>query len=273
MISDPKLVFYACISKGTTILAEFNSVDPDLQTLALKCLEKAPALHSMFSHTVRKRTYTFLLDEPDPYIYFAIFDEKMERYETLWFLNRVKEAFKGMIRNDPIKNFDDLSSLCFQGEFNPVFRQLLSHPVEPEQLNLDLNSSLPQNVLKDKRNLSLDCSTRGKRIVSLPLLGKPGKGLKKKKRLSGEVNGDTRDHLMENKVVDVSDDGGSQTRDFPASMQKNGGYLGDMGAGRQKAKQVWKQQVWMVLILDLCVCSVLFGVWLWICRGFRCVDG
>ena len=257
MISDPKLIFYACISKEATILAEFNSVDPDLHTLALKCLEKAPALHSMFSHTIRERTYTFLLDEAHPFLYFGIFDEKMERTETMWFLNRVKEEFKCMIRNDQVKDFDDLGSHRFQGEFNPVFRQLLSPPVEPEQLNLDL-----------KRNSSLDCSTRGKRIVSLPLLGKPIKGLKKKNRLSGEVNGDTRDHLMENKVVDVSDDGGCQT----GPMQKNGGYLGDMAAGRQKAKQVWKQQVWLVLMLDLCVCSVLFGVWLWICGGFRCID-
>lgn len=246
-------------------------MDQDLQNLALKCLEKAPALHSMFSHTIRERTYTFLLEEADPFVYFGIFDQKMERSETLWFLNRVKEEFKGMIRNDPIKDFANLSSNCFQGEFNPLFRQLLSPPGE---LNFDFNSSSPRNGLKDKRNMNLDGSSgsRGKRTVTVPLLGKPSNGLKKKKRLSGEVNGDARDYLIDNKVVELSDGGSSQTRDLSVALQKNGGG-GDMGAGRQKAKQVWKQQVWMVLILDLCVCSVLFGVWLWICRGFRCMDG
>ena len=83
---------HTCISKEIAILAKFNLVDTGLQTLALKCLEKAPALHSMFSHTIRERTYTFLLDEPHLFLYFGIFDEKMERPEALWFLNRVKES-------------------------------------------------------------------------------------------------------------------------------------------------------------------------------------
>ena len=62
------------------------------QTLALKCLEKAPTLHSMFSHIIRERAYTFLLDQPHLFQYFGIFDEKMERSEAMWFLNRVKES-------------------------------------------------------------------------------------------------------------------------------------------------------------------------------------
>ena len=32
-----------------------------------------------------------------------------------------KREFKCMIRNDPIKDFDDLRSHCFEGEFYPVF--------------------------------------------------------------------------------------------------------------------------------------------------------
>ena len=91
-IADLKWIFYTYISKEIAILAKFNSVDPGLQTLALKCLEKAPALHWMFSHTIREQTYTFLLDEPHLFLYFDIFDEKMERSEALWFLNRVKES-------------------------------------------------------------------------------------------------------------------------------------------------------------------------------------
>ena len=92
MISDLKWIFYTCISKEIAILAKFNSVDSGLQTLALKCLKKALTLHSMFSHTIRERAYTFLLDKPHLFLYFGIFDEKMERSEALWFLNRVKES-------------------------------------------------------------------------------------------------------------------------------------------------------------------------------------
>ena len=32
-----------------------------------------------------------------------------------------KREFKCMIQNDPVKDFDDLSSHCFQGEFYPFF--------------------------------------------------------------------------------------------------------------------------------------------------------
>ena len=82
-IADLKWIFYTCISKEIAILAKFNSVDPGLQTLALKCLEKAPVLHWMFSHTIRERTYTFLLDKPHLFLYFGILNEKMERSEAL----------------------------------------------------------------------------------------------------------------------------------------------------------------------------------------------
>ncbi|KAL0403238.1 UNVERIFIED_CONTAM: Phytolongin Phyl2.2 [Sesamum radiatum] len=76
MITDPELIHYACIAKGTTVLAEFNSKDAALGEIAAKCLEVTPPFHAIFTHTVRSRTYTFLIE--DPFVFFAIFDEKME---------------------------------------------------------------------------------------------------------------------------------------------------------------------------------------------------
>ncbi|KAF5471919.1 hypothetical protein F2P56_008679 [Juglans regia] len=35
---------------------------------------------------------------------------------------------------------------------------------------------------------------------------------------------------------------------------------------RQKSKQIWRKHVWVVLLLDLFVCSVLFVIWFWVCR-------
>lgn len=52
---------------------------------------------------------------------------------------------------------------------------------------------------------------------------------------------------------------------------KIGPVIGDDG-GQHKAKRVWKKHVWVVLSLDLIVCSILFVTWLCICRGFKCVD-
>ncbi|KAG7945353.1 hypothetical protein I3843_15G147800 [Carya illinoinensis] len=39
----------------------------------------------------------------------------------------------------------------------------------------------------------------------------------------------------------------------------------------QKSKQIWRKHVWVVLLLDLFVCSVLFVIWLWVCGGFNCI--
>ncbi|KAJ4957801.1 hypothetical protein NE237_024912 [Protea cynaroides] len=46
MISNPDLVLYACVSKGTTVLAKVSSGNKELKTLALECLQKTPSLHA-----------------------------------------------------------------------------------------------------------------------------------------------------------------------------------------------------------------------------------
>ncbi|XP_027338961.1 phytolongin Phyl2.2 [Abrus precatorius] len=85
-----------------------------------------------------------------------------------------------------------------------------------------------------------------------PLLPQP-QCLKKKKRLM-EPN-DSKDAAM----LDVSEDAVS----FPNSKP--------LPLDRQKAKHVWKKHVWVVLLLDLFVCAVLFVIWLWVCSGFKCI--
>ena len=81
----------------------------------------------------------------------------------------------------------------------------------------------------------------------------------KKKRLSivGGDGGQSRDREMygERKVeLDVSVDG------IGASREKNGLFGFDLGHQKAAAKHVWKKQVWIVLSLDLIVCSILFGI-------------
>nr|GLL42352.1 phytolongin Phyl2.1 [Ipomoea trifida] len=48
-------VHYACVAKDNVVLAKFNSEDAHLGALAMRCLEKTPEFHSMFTHTVRQR--------------------------------------------------------------------------------------------------------------------------------------------------------------------------------------------------------------------------
>ncbi|XP_059667249.1 phytolongin Phyl2.2-like [Cornus florida] len=266
MISNPDLVYYASVSKGTTILAEFNSVDADLGRIAAKCLEKTPPFHIIFSHTIRQRTYKFLID--DPFIYFAVFDENLDNSEGLVFLKCVQDAFIDIIESNPINDLDSLHFHCFQGEFNPVFHQLLTPP-----LNFDAMHS-PRGVLKHSRSGSLE-SPKGLKFGSVPLLrGDKFMGLKKKKKLNIKLNmetdGEGEDSVVSNRV-DITDGGAGLSREFSVLMQKNGFYAVD--SGTQRAKLVWKKHVWVVLSLDLIVCFILFGIWLWICRGFKCIDG
>ncbi|KAL9374714.1 hypothetical protein Peur_031593 [Populus x canadensis] len=262
MISNPNHVFYACIAKGPTVLAEFSSSkESGIEIIGQRCIEETPPNHSMFSHTTRNKTYTFLID--DPFAYFAIFDENLQKSESLWFLNRVKDAFEEFLGAKMMKDGEKMGSFCFQGELRFVFRQILA-------LDADLVNALMEESTKDSRNPSLD-STKTKGAVIRPLLPKPSKVLmKKKKRSPGEANGDHHGgDLDNNKASGVGENG---SREFSVTMmQKSGGFY--MGDGKQKAKQIWKKHVWVVLILDLIVCAVLFGVWLWVCRGLKCIDG
>ncbi|MBA0621802.1 hypothetical protein Godav_007395 [Gossypium davidsonii] len=260
MISDPKLILYACIAKGPTVVAEFTRKEAvGIEPLARECIEKAPPYHSMFSHTVSQRSYTFLID--DPFVYFIISHEDLDKSESFWFLNRLKGALDDFLLTGLVMGTDNLTPNCLQSHFDPVFSEALG-------LGLGLDF-VPSPVVKDSRNPT----------VVAPLLG----GLKKKKRSGGglEVNGvETKDGYggvggggggivgMEN-TVDLSDD----FRDYPVSMQKSGGLCGGGGGDKQKAKQTWRKHVWVVLILDLLVCATLFGVWLWVCRGLQCIDG
>ncbi|XP_052173408.1 phytolongin Phyl2.2 [Diospyros lotus] len=252
MISNPNLILYACVSKGTTILAEFNCRDADLADLASRCLEKAPQFHATFSHTVRKRTFTFLLD--DPLIYFTIYDDALETSEALCFLRSVRDAF----REIRVKSAGDLSSHSFQGEFNPVFHQLLTPAPATEMES-------PPDAPKHGHagSFSVPLLSGDSTSKCLVMIKK-----KKKKRLFGvDANGESKDGLAENKVDVCDDNGVILSRDF----SKSGLFVND--SPHQKAKHVWKKHVWVVLSLDLIVCFILFAIWLWICRGFKCIDG
>ena len=264
MISNPNHVFYACIAKGPTVVAEFSpGKESGIEIIGQRCVEKTPPNHSMFSHTIRNKTYTFLID--DPFAYFAIFDENLQKSEHLWFLNRVKNGFEEFWGSKMMKDGEKIGSFCFQGELRCMFREILA-------LDADLVNTLMEESSKDGRNPNLD-STNGKGAVIRPLLPKPTKVLMMmKKKPSGEANGDHHGGDLDNNNYKENGVGEHGNREVSVSMiQKSGGFY--MGDGKQKAKQIWKKHVWVVLTLDLIVCAVLCGVWLWVCRGFKCIDG
>ncbi|KAK6155574.1 hypothetical protein DH2020_009822 [Rehmannia glutinosa] len=253
MIPNPDLIQYACIAKGTIVLAEFNSKDAALGAIAAKCLDKTPSYHATFTHTIRSRTYTFLIDKP--FVYFVIFDEKLENSEGLAFLKSVRDAFREGFQGK--RKLEKLSSHCFQGEFNPVFHQLLGPaPYHMEGIGSPTGQRIGQN--------GVFLSGSG------PIRGRPKPNVEKvlnkmKNRLLG---GFKRNGEKEN-----DENGGSGiglSRELSLTMHKNGGLYSV--EQHQKAKKVWKKHVWVVLSLDLMVCIILFVVWLWVCSGLKCMD-
>lgn len=248
-ISNPRLLFYSCIAKGTVILAEFSSKDePEIQALALRCIEDVPPHHSMISHTVRKRTYASIID--GSFTYFAILDEAVTKTESLWLFSRLKSAVEALFSDGSA--LDNMNEHCLQSKLDPVFAEIVgggnnnNKDLEPE---LGLVGS-PREI----KNPSLDSS---KERSLKPLLVKPLMVLKKnKKRVQTEAK------------MDVAGGGGViSSRGLPRN-----GLIHDHHH-RQKAKQIWKKHVWVVLMFDVCICVVLFGIWLWVCQGFQCIQG
>ncbi|XP_051143012.1 phytolongin Phyl2.2-like isoform X2 [Andrographis paniculata] len=245
MISIPDFVHYVCIAKGTVVLAELkNSKDPTFGATAAKCLENTPPHHATFVHTVRSRSYTFLID--NSFVYFAIFDERLGKSEGLGFLKSVKDAFAEVFDAD--RNMDNFNPLCFQKDLSPVFRRLIG-PAS-EQPRMDQTDVLP-------------CGSGHFRERPRSSNGEGGIN-KISSRLPGELSIGRGNGENEGNGIELS-------HKFPVMLHRNGGLYSPDMAGHQRAKKVWKKQVWVVLSLDLMICVMLFGVWLWLCRGLECI--
>ncbi|KAK9665241.1 hypothetical protein RND81_14G099700 [Saponaria officinalis] len=292
MISNPNLVHYTCIAHNTnidsgdsTILAEFNSGDSSLNELAQQCLHHTPPHHTNFSQTFKNQTFTFLLDYP--FVYFGIFDPNFMKFDQFNLLGKLRDTLNRTIKGNPNQKF---TSFCLQGEIHPIFHKLLS-----KSLDFDTNNSN-----NDHNNVSFSTvsgSSKGRKMMGLGMLNccKNSKGVKKKRMsMSSEsVSNNSKEALMEGKVnvsdnnVDVGEvksreivcengvcllnphGNGHNNRNNSNNINSNGnGYV-----RRQKAKKKWKQIVWIVLVLDLAICLILFGIWLFVCQGFQCIEG
>ncbi|KAH1112866.1 hypothetical protein AAZX31_04G215900 [Glycine max] len=213
MISNPELIHYACIARSETILGQHQSEkEPNMEALAAQCVAQTPPNHSLFSHTVNHRTYTFLIDPP--FVFFSISHHSLLKSQTLPFLHRIRSSFRQTL---PPTNNHHFAPLSFQSQFHTIFQNALH----------DNNRSQQQQQPS-------------------PPLNPPAQGLKKKKRPNDAPA-----------TLDVSDDAVS----LKPQLHNHS----------NKAKHVWKKHVWVLLLLDLFVCAVLFVIWLWVCSGFKCM--
>ncbi|MED6155787.1 hypothetical protein PIB30_008369 [Stylosanthes scabra] len=267
MVTDPELIKYVCIARATTVLAHrrATTADPAVESLASECIALAPPNHSFFTQTLKRRTYTFLMDPP--FVFFAIFDHRLIKPFQLRFLHRLRDSSSAFLRSQSPTKDDDFVPFCFQSQFDSIFG---------ETLNFESEGFLSRIPSVDSPSAAASANKIGRSSSTVPLLGKPQEGvLKKKKRAVEAVNGEVKDGggSPENKVDMCNDEfnGGGGTRDFSVAVAAKGGGCVGNDHHRQKAKHIWKKHVWVVLLLDLSVCVVLFVIWLWVCSGFKCM--
>ncbi|XP_026440409.1 phytolongin Phyl2.2-like [Papaver somniferum] len=260
---------YACVSKGTMILSELNMAgDTDIEKIASKCLEKAPNLHQKFSQTTSTKTYSFLVD--GLFTYFAIFQKntipnvdgsERDLSRGLDFLALVKEAFVANVCNNeqgPI----DMAPGCYNEEFGPIFQELLLSFTEESSL-----ISSPDALSNASRNESLDSrSSTGSKICSTPLLGrsenKSSIGMKNKKK-----NKKSTDHKEGEFIHGIVQGANASNR---ITLSRECSYVDEVRL-QQEARKKWRENVRIVLLVDLVICCILFLAWLFICDGFKCV--
>ncbi|XP_010930542.2 phytolongin Phyl1.1 [Elaeis guineensis] len=232
----PGNVVFCCVSRGNQILHKFSGGDHELEALAERCQEKAPTLHSWYSHTVNSRTFSFLME--DNYTYFAIVDVSTGNSDTRWFLEQLRDSFKA-------------SKNGFQDELVPFIGRLISSL-----------KSMSWNQTSD--GASTDGSTNSARMLLLRKASEKYDGEKSKERAletedGGEEHSDRgiRIELPHEPVGSV------------VSLRKS---LSSRSRGPQHARKLWWCQVKVVLAIDVILCLVLFGVWLGVCRGFQCLS-
>ncbi|KAG1335009.1 phytolongin Phyl1.2 [Cocos nucifera] len=240
MISDPNdnpIIFYACVAKGPTVLAEISSSAAG--DLAAQCLAAAPRFHRLYSHTAGGRIYAFLME--NPLIFFAIADETLGKPQVLLFLRRLRDAFFASFTIGIGGGDEHPSPLCFQGEFLPELRRLV--------LPLSFQGDKPPSPAAADPPPPASCGSESEK--------KAPKETKKKKKKS---------------KVTTEEDSISSIASFDSEAESRIEILAADADPRTKTVLgVWGQHVRTVVLIDLAFCSLLFGIWLSVCRGFHCI--
>lgn len=295
MDSRRNLVYYACVSRGPVIVAKYNDLgDAELQAIAAKCLDRVPPFHSRFTHTIKNRRYSFLMDSE--FVYYAIVDEALPKVKAFSFLEQVRDEFKRLLRAKGLLNSKDetLQGCGLGDDFAPTFRRLvapLAGIPQTEKRRMEEEEAATARQEEDETENEV-CSP----TASAPLYGKPQPDSKprkdkkslcsipplllktnkhEKKKVRDQVT-QVREIIMENsgkaldngQKLEVTVDGNTGGA-AALSLQRTASMR---TKGQQIAQRMWWRNVRVVLLLDFVVCTILFVVWLCICRGFKCVS-
>ncbi|XP_042493047.1 phytolongin Phyl1.1-like [Macadamia integrifolia] len=275
MGSIQNMVFYCCVAKGNRILYAYSCGDPEIDKLAVLCLEKAPAFHTWYFQSVRKKTYGFLME--DGYVYFSIVDESLGNPGTLQFLKHVRDEFKKAAKSSSRGSISGSNSVRLQEQLVPVIRHLINSlgKVSKPQSDGGGMPEIPSSQHPGPSPSPESGQTEVATSTKAPLLGKFSKQEKKK---------------MKDRVIEVRDNTSEEHRkstdremkDYASTIESdNHGVVvssmsvqkGSSSTDLQHARDRWRRQVWIVIGLDVLVCLILFALWLGICGGFQCISG
>lgn len=136
MASMTNLVYYASVSRGSTVVAEHKKAKEDLADVALECLEKVPPFHNQFTYTIKQRVFIFLMD--GGFTYCAIVDEALGKLKGFGFLEHVRDEFKLLLRSRGLDG-SRLDRSALGTDFAGAFKHLVKPLVGIPQKEVDLN--------------------------------------------------------------------------------------------------------------------------------------
>lgn len=272
-------VRYCCVSKGGRIVYSYNGGDPEIDHLAASCLERTPSYHRWYFQTMAKKTFGFLME--DGFVYFAIADEGLTKMGVLRFLQHLRDEFKKVAKKGSSRNMSNLSSTCLQDQLVPVICHLIS-TLE----NVSSRTAIEQRPgetppyhggeLSPSPCNNENGQTEGGTSTKAPLLGKSSK--QEKKKMKEHVTNIRDIELEEHRKstercarVDLGAlDANNQGTSVPVSLQKDFGSMRFRSTSSNIRKK-WCRHVKIILLIDVVVCLVLFGIWLVICGGVECI--
>lgn len=256
MVSFPSAIYYCCVSRGTKVLAAYTAGDAESEKWAAICLERAPPFHAHYFETVRSRIFAFLMD--GDHVYFTITDEGLGKPGVLQFLVNVRNHFHQVVENGEAGGVG-LTSFSLREELVPVLQRLIIslESVSKVDDKYSVTAEPDPLVCHDKDDL--------KSTTNTPSQEKAKCVAEVKASVEDEENASSKG-LAVNVVIDCDANG---VRPLGCSLQKSDN---SKVSAQQLARRKWWRHVWIVLIVDMVLCLILFGVWLRICHGIQCVS-
>eukprot|EP00249_Psilotum_nudum_P018870 c26994_g1_i1 orf=946-1809(+) len=281
----PNLVYYACVARGTVIVAEYYDGSSEVRAVASKCLEKIPPFHRRFSNTAKRRMLNCLIE--GSWVYCAIMDEALGKSNANAYLDQVRDEFDSFLKTRDLPlDGEGIRVHSLNNGFAPVLRHLAAPLVGIPQKEKDRMKQEMQAQMEAEEDLVLSDSFHGENTqefvgmtekgpfdIRSPFLASKGKGSKQdKKKMKDEVK-EIKEIMIENKGKAMD---GVQSLDIVVEDSTSSALATQVqrtkSKGHQLAQRMWWRSVRLVLILDAVVCLILFAIWLGICRGISCIN-